>query len=137
MPVKDFDALLAKKARVQPTFKVCGEEFTCRARLPHKQFQRLINFMQDDEVTAEDATNAFFSFALVRDDLPRFMAIVDYDGDDDEKVLDNEIANDIVQWLLEIYTGKAAESGPTSSDGSTGTPGSRKVVSLSSRTPSA
>lgn len=139
MATRDFDAMLAEKAGVRPTFKIGGQEFTARARIPYKRFQRVLDVMRSEETTEDEATEKFFHAAIVPADRERFFTLLNCDDDDadDAAVIDQEALNSLVQWLLEIYTGKATGSEQPSSDGSSTTGRSQKVVSLTSRTQSA
>src|ERR1700759_2797346 len=91
---RDFDAMLAEKAGVRPTFKVGGQEFTLRSKLPYGKWNKLLNFMRADETDADEATTKFFETVLVRADRERFLSLIDLDGvredddDDDESVID-------------------------------------------------
>lgn len=131
MTTRDFDAMLAERAGVRPTFRVGGQEFTVRAKLPFKRFATLVNSEQDDEITA---TEDFFRMVLVPADRDRFMALLDADGEEDtDGVIDPEQVKLISEWLMELYTGKGRQSSDGSSDGAATTGPPPNVVSLNPR----
>jgi hypothetical protein len=132
---RDFDAMFAMRAGQRPTFRVGGQEFTVKAKLPNRKFKKLLAAFVDDEIDETQAEKDFFNLCLIKSDRERFFALLEYEGDDDEgdDVIDIPQLNELTSWLMEYYTGKAAENSSSSSDGSSGTGGSPKVVSLSSR----
>lgn len=136
---RDFDAMLAARAGVRPTFRVGGQVFTVKARLPSKKFRNLLASFADEDVDEDQATVDFFTLCLVKSDRERFFALLDAEGEDaddddqDDGVIDMEQLNAITEWLMELYTGKARPSSTSSSGGSDSTGTSPKVVSLSSR----
>lgn len=141
MVTRDFDAMLAERAGVRPTFRVGGQTFTAKSKVPFRKFSRLMASFTDDAMTEEQATENFFNLVLIREDRERFFALLDADGDedgtDDDGVITSEQMNDITEWLMELYTGKQRESSTSSTNGSGTTGASRNVVSLNSRTATA
>ena len=133
MATKDFDAMLAEKAGVRPTFIVAGQEFTARAKLPYKKFVRLMGALGADDADPDEATEKFFSTVIVKEDRERFLAVLNSEDDDDERIIDAAQINQITEWLLSIYTGKELTSSDSSSDGSSTTGRPRNVVSLSAK----
>lgn len=131
---KDFDAMLREKAGDKPTFSIAGQTFTLRARLPYKQWDKLIALMQSEEGNGMDATHKFFNSVLVRADRERFAALLDSEDDDDEQVIGVAEMGDLIDYVMEHFTGKLQSSSNGSSPGSTGTGQSRNVVSLNART---
>lgn len=139
MVTRDFDAMLAERAGVRPTFRLAGQVFTVKARLPHKKFRGLLASLASDDYDEDEKTNEFFSMALIPDDRKRFFLLLDYDGDGDEVDEQMVVSPDQVQalttWLMELYTGKQSPSSASSPNGSDTTGGSQNVVSLNYRTP--
>lgn len=133
MATRDFDAFLADKAGVRPTFKVGGQEFTVKAKLPFKKFASTVTALseEDDEVKqAED----FFSLVLVPGDRDRFFELLDAEGDDDGNgVVTPEQIGALMEWLMEHYTGKHRPHSDGSSLGLGSTSPQPNVVSLSAR----
>lgn len=135
MVTRDFDAMLSEKAGVRPTFRVGGQEFTAKAKIPYKRFRAFLESLDGEDVDEAAKFEDFMQLALVRDDRERFRQLLDADGDDDdEDVVAIGQVGQITEWLIEHYTGKAAPNSDSSSDGSapTGAPGN--VVSLNPRT---
>lgn len=141
MVTRDFDAMLAARAGVRPTFKVGGQEFTVKAKLPFKKFQKLVASLAGDDIDEEAKTEEFFRMVLIPQDRERFFLLLNYDGEGDEvdewNVVSPEQINGLTEWLMELYTGKAGANSPSSSNGSDDAGQRQNVVSLTSRTQSA
>src|SRR5688572_1217386 len=136
MVTRDFDAMLAEKAGVRPTFKIGGQEFALRAKLPYTKWNKLIEQMRSDDVDADEASANFFRAVLIKADRERFLELMakEDDDDDDENVIDLSQMDDLTEWIMETFTGKTRNSSGSSSDGVNGTGQPPNVVSLSSRT---
>lgn len=132
---RDFDAMVAEKAGIRPTFKVAGQEFTLRAKLPYGKWNELIAFMRADETDADMATRKFFNTVLIRADRERFLQLLNVDDDDsdDVGVVDMQQMDAITDWAMEHFTGKLLSSSNGSSPGVNGTGQQPNVISLSSR----
>lgn len=141
MVTRDFDAFLADKAGVRPTFRLAGQTFTVKAKLPSKRFRMLLNQLTSEGVDEDALENEFLRLAIIPQDRERFFLLLDYDGEGDEvdewSVVSPQQQQQLVEWLMELYTGKAEPSSGSSQDGSTTTGASQNVVSLNSRTQSA
>lgn len=136
MVTRDFDAMLAEKANGRPTFKVGGQEFTLRAKLPYLKWIRLLAVMRDPDVEEELSTEEFFNTVLIKADRQRFLALLNAEDEDDEdNVIGMEEMNDLTDWIMEHFTGKQLNSSAGSSPGSNGTGQSPNVVSLQSKHP--
>jgi len=135
MVTRDFDAMLAEQAGVRPTFKVGGQEFTLRAKLPYKKWNELLAVMRSDETDADEATTAFFNTVLIRSDRQRFLELLEHDDDDDtdENVVGLEQMDGLTDWIMEHFTGKRRTSSDGSSPGANGTGPAPNVVSLGSK----
>src|SRR4051794_18142014 len=134
---RDFDAMLAEMAGTRPTFKVAGQEFTLRAKLPYGKWNKLIAKMRADDTDADQATKEFFNTVLVRADRERFLALLDVDDDEDDTdsgVVGIQQMDALTDWVMEYFTGKLKSSSNGSSPGANGTGQPPNVVSLSSRT---
>lgn len=139
---RDFDAMLADKAGIRPTFKVAGQEFTLRSRLPYATWNRLLAEMRDDELDEMERSRRFFRHTLVKADRQRFLDLLDIgqdeepDGDDeelDEDAIGLDQLGPITDWVLEHFTGKPQSNTVSSSPGSNGTGPAPNIVSLSSK----
>lgn len=136
MVTRDFDAYLAEKAGVRPTFKIAGQVFTLRSKMAYTKWSKLLASMRSDEVSPEEANDMFFRAALIRGDVDRFMALLNKDDDDDEgAIIGLQEADALVDWAMAHFTGKALNTSDGSSPGSNGTGPSPNVVSLQSKAP--
>jgi hypothetical protein len=135
MTTRDFDAMLAEKAGIRPTFKVGGQEFTLRSKLPYSKWNKLLAVMRDDDTDADEATEMFFNTVLVKGDRQRFLELLakEDDDDDDDNVIGLQQMNDITDWVMEHFTGKHPSSSGGSSPGANGTGPQPNVISLSSK----
>lgn len=117
MAYKDFDAFLS--AEEAPSFSVGEEKFSCKppSRVPWKKFSHLLAVAFESSASDNvDRTEEFFDLVLVKEDRERFHKLLNSDGDDDSPVASSDQIAKIVDWLLEIYTGKAEESESPSSE---------------------
>jgi hypothetical protein len=135
MVTRDFDAMLAEKAGGRPTFKVGGQEFTLRSRLPYKKWVKLLAVMRAPDMDEDTANEVFFNTVLVRDDRQRFLDLLDGESEDDEDCVDVAQMDQLTDWIMEHFTGKLRNSSAGSSPGSNGTGPSPNVVSLQSKQP--
>lgn len=135
MSVRDFDSMLAANAGVRPSFKVGGQEFTLRAKLPYKRWNKLLASMRAEDVDPQEATADFFRAVLVKADRERFVALLDKEDDDDdeEAVIDLSQMDAITDWVMEHFTGKLKNSSDSSQPGANGTGPAPNAVSLRSR----
>lgn len=131
---RDFDAMLADKANVRPTFKVGGQEFTLRARLPYEKFSQLVNALRADNEDEKAATAEFYNTVLVRADRERFLELLASEDEDDDAVIDLRQLSALTDWAMEHFTGKAPSDSSSSSPGANGTGVPQNVVSLDPRT---
>ncbi|HYJ33831.1 MAG TPA: hypothetical protein VE326_11480 [Candidatus Binatia bacterium] len=114
MSYKDFDSWLAEQ-RGEVTFTVGGQTYTGRKRVPWQKMNKYLMSLGEDTDGIE-STKDFFRMVLVPADRERFVAAIDYDGDDDEQILASEQVGKILDWLLGIYTGKGEKDKPVSTD---------------------
>lgn len=136
MVTRDFDAMLAEKANGHPTFKVAGQEFTLRKKLPYGTWLRLLAVMRTEDVDENESNKEFFNTVLVRDDRHRFLELMakedDEDGNDDN-VIGMDQMDALTGWIMEVFTGKLNTSSNGSSPGANGTGPQPNVVSLQSK----
>lgn len=136
MVTRDFDAML--NHGVRPTFRLAGQTFTVKAKLPHKRFKNLLSTLAADDADEDKAETDFFRLCLVPHDRERFFALLDFDGEGDEvdewAVVSPEQVAGLIEWLMELYTGKLSSSSASSSAGSASVGATPNVVSLNSRT---
>lgn len=139
MVTRDFDAMLAERAGIRPTFRVGGQEFTLRKRLPYARWNKLLAAMRssDEDADANQATVDFFDAVLIRDDRKRFAELVvkEDDDDDEDAVIDLSQMSDLTDWIIEVFTGKTQSSSSSSSAGPSEIGAAPNVVSLSSKKP--
>lgn len=136
MVTRDFDAMLAEKAGVRPTFRIGGQEFSLRAKLPYAKWTKILAAMRSDDVSAEAANELFFRAVLAPGDRERFLALLGRDDDlDDDNCIGVEEMEPLIDWAMEHFTGKAPSSSNGSSPGSNNTGQSPNVISLSSKAP--
>lgn len=134
MVTRDFDAMLAEKAGIRPTFKIGGQQFTMKARLASKKFFALQGYMTAEDTSEEQALRMLFETVIVKADRDRFLALLDSEGDDDEdSIVDTEQLNELTEWITEFYTGKQKRSDSSSPPGVNGTGPQQNVVSLNAR----
>lgn len=135
MTYRDFDAMLAETTGDRPTFRVGGQDFTLRAKLPYRKWNKLMKLMRADDADEQEATAEFFRAVLVKADRERFVALLNQEDDDDgEEVIDLAQMDKITDWIMEHFTGKLGNSSDSSPNGVNGTGPQRNVVSLQSRT---
>jgi hypothetical protein len=137
---RDFDAMLAEKVGTRPTFTVGGQQFTLRAKLPYRKWNKIMAEMRDDAIDAQEATANFFRAVLIKADRERFVALLNNDGDDDDddaSVIGLDQMDQLTDWVMEHFTGKQPNSSDSSPHGANGTGAPPNVVSLSSRSGSA
>lgn len=136
MPFKDFDAALQEARGDKLEFVVGGQTFTARAKLPWKKYSNLIISLFDADTTTQDGvakTEEFFNLALTKKDRERFLALLDSDGDDDDDedaIVDPKQISQILDWMLNLYTGKANKNETPSSDSQPDTGLPSNVISL-------
>jgi hypothetical protein len=135
MVTRDFDAMLAEKAGIRPTFKIGGQIFTLRAKLPYARWTKLLAAMRDDDVSGEQANEQFFRAVLIPGDRDRFMALLESEADDDGAIIGVEDMDGLLDWAMAHFTGKAPSSSNGSSPGSSETGQRPNVISLSSKAP--
>lgn len=130
---KDFDAMLREKGGDRPTFTIGGQVFTLRAKLPYTKWNALVAMMRDEDGDTMKSTHEFFNTVLIRDDRPRFAALLDSDSDDDDEVIGVEQMSELTDYVMEHFTGKLQDSSNGSSPGANGTGQQPNVVSLNAR----
>lgn len=137
MVTRDFDAYVAEQAGVRPTFRLAGQTFTVKAKLPHRKFRNLLAQLTSEEADEAQLEDEFLRMALIPQDRERFFLLLDYEGEGDEvdewSVASPEQIQQLIEWLMGLYTGKAEENSDSSSAGSATTGASQNVVSLNSR----
>lgn len=127
--------MLAEQAGIRPTFKIGGQEFTLRAKLPYTRWNKLLAVMRDDDTSQDDATREFFNTVLIAADRQRFLDLLHADSEDDEQVIGMEQVDALTDWIMEHFTGKRRNSSDGSSPGANGTGAAPNVVSLGAKKP--
>lgn len=134
MSYKNFDAMLKEKREGRPDFTLGGQQFQCRAKLPWKRFDAIIMGINSEDSTTK--SEDFFNLCLVKDDRERFQELLDNDGEDDEDaVIDVTQVNSLMEWLIELYTGKDPKDSSSSESGAPTTGEPLSVVSLNATVP--
>jgi hypothetical protein len=97
---KDFGAG-SDKPTEGISFKIHGEEFTCRTALQGKVLLNLVAKSGDTENpgAAAEVINDFFETVLVPESYERFDTL----ATDPDKIVDVETLSEIVGWLVEQY----------------------------------
>lgn len=138
---RDFDAMLAEQAGVKPTFKIAGQEFTLRSKLPYTKWNRLLAAMRDPDGDDMAATQVFFNTVLIKADRQRFADLLaegdddeDDDADDDNRIGIEQMAP-LTDWAMELFTGKLQRNTDGSSPGAEQVGQQPNVISLSSKQP--
>lgn len=134
---RDFDAMVAEKAGVKPTFTVAGQSFTLRAKLPWAKWNQLLAVMRAEDAENVAATEQFFDTVLIKADRQRFKDLLNDNGDDsdDDNVIGLDQMDAITDWVMGHFTGKLQSSSNGSSPGASGTGAQPNVISLSSKEP--
>lgn len=135
MVTRDFDAMLAEQAGDRPTFKIGGQEFTLRSKLPWSKWNKLLATMRSEESENEAATTEFFDTVLIKSDRQRFHQLLADDGDesDDDRVIGLSQMDALTDWVIGHFTGKLQSSSNGSSPGASGTGPQPNVISLSAK----
>lgn len=137
MQTWDFDAAVNEMAGNRQTFRLAGQEYTLRAKLPFTKWNKLLEKMNSDEVDNLSSTLEFYDLVLIRADRQRFhdaLTADDADDDDEAGVIGVEQMRDLTDKVMEHFTGKLQSSTDGSSPGADTTGASPNVVSLNART---
>lgn len=134
--MKDFDAALAGKHAPQP-FKLAGEVFTAKGKLPFKRFRQFLASLQAEGVDELAKTEEFLLMSVRPSDRPRLAKLLEADDDDeatdDLGIVGPDQVAQVAEWLMELYSGKPQSSLTSSSAGGSDTPPSPIPASLNSR----
>jgi len=101
---KDFGGASAQPAGEPISFKLHGEDFSCRASVQGKLLLRLVA-SSNDPVAGAESINSFFKMVLVDESYKRFEALCN----DDEKIVPVETLGEIVGWLVEQYSDRPTQ----------------------------
>ncbi len=111
---KDFGAPSVEDA--EPVdFKLYGETFSCRPRIPGKVMLEFAKRTSDEENAGENAGVLldFFKTVLFDDSYVRFDAIIS----DPDKAVSLDSLMEIVSWLMETYAERPTQRSEHSSTG--------------------
>ncbi len=99
---KDFGSGSAGAPKEDISFKLHGEDFTCRPALPGRVLLDLVAKSGDEDNPSEAAKSItdFFKTVLVKESYERFDAL----AKDPDRLVDVETLSDIVAWLVEQYS---------------------------------
>lgn len=118
MSYKDFDAMLREKSGSRPEFTVGGQKFTCRSKLSWRKLASLLTAYQDSgsptTATGIAMAERFFEIVILKEHRERFMQMLNSEGDDDddEAVVSLTQFMDLMDWLMEYYTGQSTKDDP-------------------------
>jgi hypothetical protein len=88
------------------TFKIHGEEFSCRPALQGKVLLDMVaNSNEDDGAEMAKIVEKFFSTALEGESHKRLLSLLE----DPEKIVTVETLGEIVGWLVEQYTARPTQ----------------------------
>lgn len=137
MVYRDFDAAVAETQEA-PRFKLGGEEFTARRRLPFPRYVAMnaarMEALEAGELDELVEVQRFMNLALKPAEYDRFMELImSYDEDDeDESYVSPHEIDQVVTWLMEYYSGKASENDSKSGTGVSKIGQSRRRLSSAS-----
>lgn len=136
MTTRDFDSMLAANAGVNPTFKVAGQEFSLRVKLPYRRWNKLLATMRSEDIDEQEGAEDFFNTVLIKADRQRFLDLLNNEDDDDDAAESISLAqmNDLIDWVMEYFTGKHGNSSDSSTPGVNGTGTRQKLASSTPRT---
>ena len=115
---RDFDAMVASTGR--PSFTVGGQKYEARSKLPWHTYNAITAAAAEAESQDErEFTLKFFNTVLLKDDRKRFTKALTADPEnvDDADVIGVNQLNDLMEWLMEHYTGKLQASASSTSNG--------------------
>jgi hypothetical protein len=95
------------------SFKLHGEEFSCRPNLQGKTLLDIIANASDDGAGAAKSITEFFNVALLPESAERFNALLI----DPEKIVTVDALGDITAWLVEEYSSRPTQRPEHSSSG--------------------
>jgi hypothetical protein len=85
------------------TFKLYGEDFSCREQLQGKTLLDLVARSSGDDASESAKTiNMFFEHVLLPESYTRFSALLE----SPDKIVSVETLGDISGWLVEVYAGR-------------------------------
>ena len=104
---KDFGSGDQDKPAQPISFKLHGEEFSCKPKMQGKVLLDLVakSSAQDNPGEAAAIINKFFELVLIADSYKRFEALVE----SDDKIVEVEQLSEIVAWLVEQYTDRPTQ----------------------------
>jgi len=115
---KDFGSPVAANSDEPITFQLYGETYKCQ---PAMQGRLLIEFIAqssvEDPSSSAKAILNFFDSALAPDDRGRFKELTE----SEDRVVPMETLTEIMDWLVEQYTGRPTEPSSPSEPGDTST----------------
>jgi len=119
MSFKDYDAMLSEKLGGAPSFAVGGRIYTCRAKLPWKKFSEFMLSLMSGSAASLTETEEFFRLCLTAGDRQAFIDALNDEGDGtpegDARLISNTQVSQILDDLLDYYTGKAPKNAAESS----------------------
>jgi len=104
---RDFGSGDQDKPAQPISFKLYGEEFSCKPKMQGKVLLDLVakSTVQDNPGEAAAIINKFFELVLIADSYKRFEALVE----SDDKIVEVEQLSEIVAWLVEQYTDRPTQ----------------------------
>lgn len=100
---RDFGSGKSAGEKEPVTFKLHGEEFSCREQLQGKTLLDLVaRAGNENPAEAAKTITMFFEQVLMPESYERFTALINHP----EKIVTVETLGDISGWLVEVYAGR-------------------------------
>lgn len=96
---KDFGVGPAQDAVEPISFKLHGQDFSCRAAVQGRLLLKLVA-SANDPIAGAESINAFFKMVLLEESYDRFEALCN----DTDTIVSVETLGEIVGWLVEQYS---------------------------------
>jgi hypothetical protein len=111
---KDFGAGTSSEEKEQISFKLHGEEFTCRPEIQGKVLLELISKSgSENPADSAEIISKFFGIVLMPESYERFDVLTK----DPDKIVSIETLGEIVGWLVETYTDRPTTRSEVSPSG--------------------
>lgn len=111
---RDFGSGAGEVSTEDISFKLHGEEFSCRKALQGKVLLDLVARAESENpADAAKTINEFFKHALIEESYTRFDALLVHP----DKIVSVDALAEITGWLVEVYAGRPEQEPELSSDG--------------------
>lgn len=121
MAHRDFSASVDEAIANRPTFTLRGVDFMCKPAVSMKAMAPVLDAINAAEggVDMEDALKLFFDTVLIKAARPKMHELLEAeDEDDDDDAVPLSLAQliEIMQWLIEQYTGIPTQASTDSTE---------------------